>query len=777
MAEALYSSFADVLSLSQSVKDDLEALLDSQTGFAPRLRQICEEQIADFEDMQAPHEDIELLRLEAHTWGLLQLLMPPRKIEPHPTPSATELLAQNPYTPQSTLAQAIMDSSPLLTELVVVREWLQDTAPPIHHPEANTGYWKFTKHNILQGLRTTGSYRDGLVKEMDPDAPNREEGRTLASDDAGFERAFLQALYYCVRAGRLDEAVDMCRRAHQSWRASSILGSRPLRWSAISLEPKDEDSMAEDEEEAWSGNQNRTLWKFTCTKAALNDSLSDSERLLYAALAPAPETMKVLKQNCKTWEDHLWVQVSIICEEKESMELGRIGGIFWEGDGDLKALEQGVRNVSKLDSEAERKQWEQEAVGALEMLRDVAVVEGPGAEHAYHFSQLHIILNRMDVLLNSFAGSLADDRFQKDTFEYPQLCRFFAHFCLFLQLIDIPTPPLATQTILESYLQVLEEAGQRELIAMYAGALGDNAVERYALFLVSLALNADIAERRLALTRARDHGLDMDRVAIVAAERTIDKAFELIPQPRGQLPSIIAMQPPATEPELFLLRSIEWTTFNETTYGVALEQTNVILRYFLGMGRVQVAASLLDLLPSELADIAVPEEQATEYLHYRQFFVIWESLERVVECQARNVPGLGKDAKAVWLSDYRNLIDQVHEQVVQLLTTEWLVGENDDSGAHPRRSNELVRIRQIYIPELIIRLHFLLFESRQWIPENLKRALQLANIVADSRYKLYQDFVNEDGRRLGEYLGAVRRAFVGGLEKGGSDPFRPVSSM
>lgn len=36
------------------------------------------------------------------------------------------------------------------------------------------------------------------------------------------------------------------------------------------------------------------------------------------------------------------------------------------------------------------------------------------------------------------------------------MTRFFAHLCLFLQMIDIPVPPLATQVILEAYLQVLE---------------------------------------------------------------------------------------------------------------------------------------------------------------------------------------------------------------------------------------------------------------------------------------------------------------------------------
>lgn len=108
------------------------------------------------------------------------------------------------------------------------------------------------------------------------------------------------------------------------------------------------------------------------------------------------------------------------------------------------------------------------------------------------------------------------------------------------------------QVILEAYLQVLEvrlvssrrllsfaercsyfllltdqSAGQRDLIAMYAGALGDNAVERYALFLASLELSTDVHERKMALVRARDHGLDVERVAVVTAERTIERAFNV----------------------------------------------------------------------------------------------------------------------------------------------------------------------------------------------------------------------------------------------------------
>jgi nuclear pore complex protein Nup107 len=87
------------------------------------------------------------------------------------------------------------------------------------------------------------------------------------------------------------------------------------------------------------------------------------------------------------------------------------------------------------------------------------------------------------------------------------------------------------------------------------------------------------------------------------------------------------------------------------------------------------------------------------------------------------------------------------------------------------------------------------------ITRNLKRALNLANIVADSRYRLYDDFLGIDiddelgplqkqleeqqaqllGKkrvrktRLGDYLSAVRQAVLGGLEGGGSDPFAMVA--
>ncbi len=62
---------------------------------------------------------------------------------------------------------------------------------------------------------------------------------------------------------------------------------------------------------------------------------------------------------------------------------------------------------------------------------------------------------------------------------------------------------------------------------MYASALGENAVERYALFLTSLDNSTTREERRETLRRAEQHDLDMIRVAQATAEKSVEKALEV----------------------------------------------------------------------------------------------------------------------------------------------------------------------------------------------------------------------------------------------------------
>lgn len=603
----------------------------------------------------------------------------------------------------------------------------------------------------------------------------------------GHEKNLMFALYAYIRAGRFTEAADLCRNSHQPWRAASIRGAYLFRWRALSLEPEedddDDDASEVGEYDIWEGNRRRRLWKTTCTRAALNPSLSDPERTLFAALAPSPQTYAVLKNACRTWEDHVWAHLNVVCEEKEMSELASLKGMsWWESNESLTKDGSAAAGKGASTAEAEEEEWQREVIGVLEGLSDITVEDGPSADHAMHFSQLQIILDRIPTLLEAFAIKLKDGSFTSQTFDYVHMCRFFAHLCLFLQLIDAPTPPLATQIILESYLQVLEASGQRALIAIYASALGENAVERYALFLVSLELSANVAERREALWRAKEHGLDVERIAVVTAERTIERVFKALPTLKGPLPVLVGggLQAPPSEMEGLLLRSIEWTVFSEATYGTALEQANVTLRYFLGSGRIALAQELLGMLPAALSSIAEPEEHATEYMHYRQFFMVWDVLERVVDVGTTEEPRT-RDEREGWEAEYKESIEQAYDLGTKLLTSEWLVTDVEVPGGDARR-RELIRIRQIFIPELVLRIHFMLVGSRRQMPGNLKRALHLVNVVADSRYKLYEDFIGigvaQSGggsTRLVDYLEAVRKSVLCGVEGGGtSDLFKAV---
>lgn len=146
-------------------------------------------------------KEIEMLRLEGSTWGLLQVIMScvilyfsfQKQAERSPSARQTalrpekvtmrSLLTQNPYTPSFGLIQTLTTSFPLFEELLIIRDWLEDIAPCPPPTEATTGYWKFTKYGVLQSLRM-GNNRDGLVRQMDPDAVNRGDKKTLASEDA-----------------------------------------------------------------------------------------------------------------------------------------------------------------------------------------------------------------------------------------------------------------------------------------------------------------------------------------------------------------------------------------------------------------------------------------------------------------------------------------------------------------------------------------------------------------------------------------------------------------
>jgi nuclear pore complex protein Nup107 len=73
-----------------------------------------------------------------------------------------------------------------------------------------------------------------------------------------------------------------------------------------------------------------------------------------------------------------------MCEEKESSEMLRIGGGFWEGG--LDTVEKGVPHISPEEEEIEEEEWEKEVIGTLESLKHVKVEDGCVCAALFHIS-------------------------------------------------------------------------------------------------------------------------------------------------------------------------------------------------------------------------------------------------------------------------------------------------------------------------------------------------------------------------------------------------------
>jgi len=90
-----------------------------------------------------------------------------------------------------------------------------------------------------------------------------------------------------------------------------------------------------------------------------------------------------------------------------------------------------------------------------------------------------------------------------------------------------------------------------------------------------------------------------------------------------------------------------------------------------------------------------------------------------------------------------------------------------------QRRKELRRIRQIFIPDLVHRLHNLLISQRHHFPQLLQQALDLTKIVAAEHNHVYEDFFGRDENpyRLIAYLERVREASLLVLEGGSGSAF------
>jgi hypothetical protein len=154
---------------------------------------------------------------------------------------------------RETYRQALRDAvngDPRLERVAHVVAWLESlaaqrlaAAPPVGFSAAD-GLWRET----LLLSRAPGG---GGAAELDPDAPTRGAAALRGEDQRNEERLAAQ-LWQLLRAGKLQQAQELCRRCGQHWRAAALAGGGP--WGPLPVgaaaadmdDGMDEETQAED---------------------------------------------------------------------------------------------------------------------------------------------------------------------------------------------------------------------------------------------------------------------------------------------------------------------------------------------------------------------------------------------------------------------------------------------------------------------------------------------------------------------------------------------------
>ncbi|RKP36422.1 nuclear pore protein 84/107 [Dimargaris cristalligena] len=788
--------------------------LEEEAGLALIFRDICQEQWDRIHEDQEQNAfplarrttaigPLTLWRAEKNTWDLIHRLYFER-LAAAPGEYASQPPSQaHPLDTDHALVQRLFAENRSLSEQSVVRSWLEAIAPPFSPTPARKGYWVYTKNALrnCRSLRRHGPSPVPMVSCLDPDAPIRE-GLPLHHEDETYEADLLDTLFQYIRRGRLEEAIDLCYESGMPWRAASIRGGLMYHDSQLEGTPLEDGPTGAQADVG--GTLHRTLWKASCAQLARDTELPAMERAIYAALAGV---LAAVLPACPTWEDQLWAYYTAMLEHQVEEYLNTHSHQLSLAEGaPHSATEPSWRLDALLDNQplpVPPFPANASAVPTTPAMVFDAVTQArpPGAsglteQDPYHWLQTQLILNQTTELTEQIASQL-DSNYAIQL--EPALLAYVAHVVIYLRAHGIDIPELAADSVVYRYIRLLVH----QWIAMYTVKLPRTwQAPVYAQYLVGIRGPYE-PYRRHALHRAQTAGLNVRQCARLATDVILERGLAQAPLSveSTQTPSG-AIYDPVPDTDLDQIRALEWLSFDAELYLGLLLRGNALARQFLTRGRLSSCRALWEMVPEDLirpgwfnavsllqkgADMGLVQE----YFHYRNLikcFKVYnewaEALDhkptpadltdhRTIQTRPSTVKKSQATRLADWTSSFLQLTQQAEEALRRLLESDWLSTSVYSSGVAPDtelRNLQLADLRQRFIPEIVFRLHTVLFESRLVCPDNLNKSLTLSHLVADEQYQLYREFMKSD--QLPRLMSRFAQSSMSILETPSTNPFQ-----
>ncbi|KAF0029813.1 hypothetical protein F2P81_018918 [Scophthalmus maximus] len=402
-------------------------------------------------------------------------------------------------------------------------------------------------------------------------------------------------------------------------------------------------------------------------------------------------------------------------------------------------------------------------------------------EH-YHVIQKFVILGDLDGLLEEFSDWL------KASKPLPShLLRFMTHLVLFFRSLGLALKDEVCVVVLKSYVGLLVQDQQNELVASYVGQLpAELATAQYASFLETVA-QAELRPRCLQL--ATEAGLDVAAITKLVVETVRerdDSEFTHHDQ---------TLETATTKEDHMKIDIIDWLLFDAAHRAEALKQSNAIMRKFLALQKHDAAKLVFSKVPEDsmkeiccqwagLGQDTLPAEDENAirehlciraYLEAHEAFTDWFSHSS----SAPQKPAPAPEAKftervanemrekeyqtslSSWSCRLDVLTEDVKERIYNVLLFVdggWMVDNRQDSEPDSERSHQMAALRSLCLP----RLSFLLLSVLQNSSRH-QEALRLADIVSSDQHRLYQVFSKEELRR---FLLKLRESSLALLDRG-----------
>lgn len=665
LADSGETSFALFASLLDSALQGLMPIPDLILRFEKSCRDLSESirygsniQHRFVED-KLMRQKAQLLLDEAATWSLLWYLYGKGTEEP------PEDLILSPSTSHLEACQfAVNDHTAQLCLRVV--QWLEGLASKALDLESkvrgshvgtylpSSGVWHHTQRFLRKGASSAST-----VHHLDFDAPTREHAHQLP-DDKKQDESLLEDVWTLLRAGRIEEACDLCRSAGQPWRAATLcpFGGLDLSPSVEALIKNGKNRTLQAVElESGIGHQWR-LWRWASYCASEKIAEQDGGKYEAAVFAAQCSNLKRMLPVCSDWEAACWAMAKSWLDIQVDLELAR------SQPGRMEQLKNykesvdgspgGITAISPPISGTENwpmqvlNQQPRDVSALLQKLHSGELVHEAvmrGCKEQHRQIEMNLMLGNIPHLLEllwSWVAPSEDDQSVFRPHGDSQMIRFGAHLVLVLRYLladavkDHFKEKLRTvgDRILHMYAMFLFSRQHEELVGIYASQLERHRCIDLFVEMMELRLNSSVHVKYKIFLSAMEYlpfspGDDSNGSFEEIIERILSRSREIKAEKHDES-SDVAEQHRLQSLQKALV--IQWLCFTPplTINNVkdisaklllrALIHSNILLREFalISMWRVPAmpvgAHTILSLLAEPLKQLSESPDSYEDYV-------------------------------------------------------------------------------------------------------------------------------------------------------------------